>query len=445
MISPTYLEALRAICQPIRASEYPRSLQPMRQLLHALGDPQRRFPSVIVAGSIGKGTTSHHIARLLRGAGLRVGLFTSPHLHSFCERFVIDETRISHPEFVEAMRVISNITGVGKGLRPSPTENSVYSTFEQATALAAWWFAQRKVDIAVLEVGLGGRWDAVNAIPNVLAVLTTIEEEHLAMLGGSLRSIAWHKAGIIRERGYAITGRQHTEVAAILQHEADNRGAKLQEVTIPTDATPDEAAAYLALAAYRSLTDRKIITRKAFHLQPNFPRLPGRREELTVRGRRVLIDGGHTPMAALYLREAISDLVRLSQRVRMVVGMLQDKAVHEYLSAFDDEAFHIVFTQAPGHRGLTPYSLQASFVPHYATTEIVPDLNDALAQVESAPEALFVVAGSLRMAAAAREAYGLLSPEEMDEARHTRAIFEGEDYLAKLRVRPSSAGKKRGN
>lgn len=424
MASPDYLHALQSICQPIKASDYPRALTPMRQLLNVLGDPHKAFPVVVVAGSVGKGTTCQHIARILRGAGLNVGLYTSPHLHSFRERFVVNEQMITPEDFISgAQRVRAAI---------NKTQNK-YSTFEQATALALCWFAQEKVDIAVLEVGIGGRWDAVNAVPNALAVFASIEPEHLIMLGGSLQSIAWRKAGIIHHGGHAITTRQTADVMAILQHEADYKNAHLQRADAGPDAQPQEQAAYLALKAYQSLLERKIISRKSFQMSAQPSMLPGRLEQIQVAGRQVLIDGGHTPLAAQALRNMIEALVRQRGTVRIVVGLLQDKNINSYMALLDAPRFHLVMTQAPGHRGLPAQTLLEKTRLEHATFEIEPNLKQALGQAETATEALFVVAGSLRMAAAAREYFGLLSAEESTEAQITREIFEGDDYLAKLR------------
>lgn len=426
MLDPAYLAALRSICQPVRAADFPRSLEPMRALLAALGSPETRFPSVVVAGSVGKGTTAWRIAEGLWMAtgpvpytiyeeaveydsAFKVGLYTGPHLHSFRERFVINGAMISHTEFIEGAKAVTEAAA---------RLNYHYSTFERATALALWWFARQGVDIAVLEVGMGGRWDAVNAAPNVLAVITPIEKEHLAMLGGSLQTIAWHKAGIMQPGGEVVTGKQPETAGDVLQLEAEMTGARLR------------AAADLALAACFNLQARGYI--KRYTLSPAAPALPGRLEQVETGGHRVLIDGAHTVQSARRLYEAITLLVAAAMPVRVVIGLLGDKAAADVLAVFDEPRFHIVLTQAPSHRALSPAALNEKANLQLASVEIVPELAAALAQVHTAPESLFVVTGSLRMAAAAREAFGLLTPEALAEAQATRAIFEGEDYLQRL-------------
>lgn len=339
----------------------------------------------------------------------KVGLYTGPHLHSFRERFVFNGAMIPHADFIEGAQAVTEAAA---------RLDYRYSTFERATALALWWFARQGVTIAVLEVGIGGRWDAVNAVPNVLAVITAIEKEHLAMLGGSLQTIAWHKAGIMPPGGYAVTGEQSETVKNVLQTEAESVTAQL--VT----------ARDCALAACSNLQTRGLIQR--YNLSEEAPGLPGRLETVAVGGRMVLIDGAHTAQSARRLREAITPLVHDIEPVRIIIGMLGDKAAHEVLDVFDQPRFHIVLTQAPSHRALSPNVLNQQAHLQHSSVEIVPGLAAALAQVHTAPDSLVVVTGSLRMAAAAREAFGLLPPDELEEARLTREIFEGEDYLKRI-------------
>lgn len=419
-----YFDALRVIAQPIRAAEMPRSLTPMRRLLAALGDPQKQFPSVVVTGSVGKGTTSHQIARLLYsplpegdGQGVRVdlvGLYTGPHLHSFRERFVINGQMITQDEFVEAANIVFETVS---------RLDFAYSTFEMATALALCWFARKKVDLAVLEVGIGGRWDAVNVVENVLAVFTPIEREHIIMLGGSLQTIAWNKAGIIQPDGYAISLPQQPVVEDILHHEAEYKRAAHLFI---------EEESFARVVCYNLMT-RGIIPKRDLAEYLSTPHLPGRLELAYFPGQRLLIDGGHTATSA---RRLLDEIGRLTHRreVYLIVGMLRDKSVREFLIIFDPyySNFRITLTTAPGHRALPPHELAQQANLKYSAVEIIPDLNQALAQVYIATESLIVITGSLRMAAAAREAFGLLSPDELVEAQATRAIFEGDDYLSRL-------------
>lgn len=408
----------------------PRSLEPMRELLTALGNPQAQFESVVVTGSVGKGTASYQLSvdsyqslavsrqpsavscqlpKCVEGEGWDgkrgIGLYTGPHMHSFRERFRVDGEMISPEAFVAGMEAV---------LAAENRTKQHYSTFELATALALWWFAERGVKRAVLEVGIGGRWDAVNVVPHRLAVITPIELEHVAMLGGSLQTIAYHKAGIIPQDGVVISAVQDPLVTEVLHHEARLKNAKL----IFTDHIPLAAQLMFGIGDPQS----EVVS------------LPGRLEQVTVKGKSILIDGGHTVLSGRRLREYI-DQAANDEPVCMVIGMLRDKAVRDYLRVFDAPHFRIMLTQAPGHRALSADALAEQAGLQNAQVEIVPELETALNDLVNAPEAIKVAAGSLRMAAFARETYGLLTAEELSEAQATRAIFEGDAYLHRLNLK----------
>lgn len=411
-----YLDALSALIQPVRAESYPPTLEPMQRLLANLGDPQKTYPTVVVAGSTGKGMTCARLAARLRAAGLRVGLYTSPHLHSFRERFRIDGAEIT-PEAFAALATEVRTAQAGLGRR---------STFESATALALTWFARREVDIAVLEVGLGGRFDAVNAAPNRLALITRLELEHAAMLGGTLESIAWHKAGVIAPGGVALTVRQDPRAFAVLRDEAAARGARL--TVVPGDPLASPAGLDgLVAAAVETLAD--LLPDGEAPPAPIDSALPGRLEEVVLGDKSFLIDGGHTALAAHSLASAIH---AVGGPVRLVVGMLADKDAGAYLRAFDSAQYEIVLTTAPGHRAADPEMLRAAAGLTAARVTVTAALDEALAAALNAPERQIVIAGSLRMAAAAREYLGLLPEPLLVEARATRALFEGSGYLARL-------------
>ncbi len=406
-----YFEALELITQPIRASELPHSLDSVKRLLAALDYPERAYPCIVIAGSVGKGTTCHQIATLMNDH-LKVGLYASPHLHHFRERFVISGRPISRTEFVAGVQTVQ---------RAADYLDTHYSTFELATALALWWFREQSVDIAVLEIGIGGRYDAVNAVNNKLAVITPIEREHAAMLGGTLSAIASHKAGIIQPDGYVIAAPQVPEVESVLRQEA-----KTQQATITF-----EPIATLAISACDNLMQRGIIP--TFTLPKVSPtvHLPGRMEQIELKGKTLLIDGAHTPGSALRLRSFIEESATKSP-IHLIIGMLRDKSVHDFLTEFDNPRFYITLTQASSHRALTPDEIQQTAVFHQAQISIQPDLQTAIRDAQQTSDPLIVITGSLRVVALSREILGLLSADELQEARRTRAIFEGKEYLTKL-------------
>ncbi len=409
MTPSLYVDALNRLCQPVRAVDFPRSLGPMRHLLARLGNPEQAYPAVLVTGSTGKGTTCHQIVNVLNG--MNTGLFTGPHLHSFRERMMIDERMIEPDELVEGVeRVLAVESEIG--LR--------YSTFERTTALALWWFQQRQVRLGVLEVGMGGRWDAVNAAASRVALITPLEREHLAMLGGSLQTIAWHKAGIIRPGGHVILEPQLPEAEDVLLEVIARQSAHLH---------PAESG-QAAHEGLRILMEKGIVPQKPLPDILALPNFLGRRELIHLEGKPILIDGGHTPRAAYALRQHIESLYP-KPPVHLVVAMLKDKAAADYLRVFDETQFHVTFTSLTGHRGLTASDLEQQVGLRQAQVRLEPRPEVALEQARRS-NGLSVICGSLRLAALAREYYGLLNPDELDEARVTRSIFEGADYLARL-------------
>ena len=413
--SDSLRQALLQVCQPVRRRNYPRSLATIQALLHALGDPQRDLQIITVTGSSGKSSVCHHLAALLQASGLRTGCFLSPHLHSFRERILLDGRPIGVNALCEGAALVARAAAGLPGAA---------STFERSTALALWWFRQCEARWLVLETGLGGRFDAVNAARNRLALFTGIEAEHKEWLGGSLASVAWHKAGIIQARGTGISAAQSPAVSAILQDEAARQGARLHFSDLD-----------LALAARRHLAATGQIRERVDAAAARPAALPGRMEMVSpAKGPPVLIDGGHTAAAAHYLRAGIERQPALSagDGVRIIAGFLKDKNAAAWLQAFDDPRFSIALTRAPGHRSADPQELLAASQLHQAWLHVEPGLATALQRARNSDARLVVVSGSLRLAARARIELGLLSAGELAEAALTEQVFSGPDYLARL-------------
>lgn len=422
MVAPAYHQALNALCQPIRQQDYPNTLAPIQALMTALGDPQTAYVQVVVAGSVGKGSTCRLLSELLQASGLRVGCYTSPHLHSFRERFMLNCQMISQADFAQQYERVQ---------AAMQQLDHRYSTFEQATALALLWFKAQHADIVVLEVGIGGRWDAVNVVQNSLAVFTPIEAEHQAMLGGSLESIAAHKAGIIQHGGCAVSAHQSPVVQDILQVEADEKLARLlfcPEHTIP----PETPISALAKQGWLHLAQRGIVPRRAYDPNVEFKPLPGRLETLHHDGKRLVIDGGHTAFSAAHLQAHLRDIAPEGTPAHLLIGLLSDKNAAAYLQPFDQPNYHITLVAAPASRTAKPETLYAAVNWQHASVTVSESLQATLDSFCTFEHDIAVIAGSLRMAAAAREACGLLDADALEEASATRRLFDGADYLARL-------------
>jgi len=405
--------ALEQLCQPVRRHNYPRSLAAMRALAAASGLARLDFQAIVVTGSSGKSSLSHRLAGLMRATGLDCGCYLSPHLHSFRERFLLNGGAMEPATLCEGAALVA---------RAAEKLPETVSTFERSTALALWWFQQRGTPLVVLETGIGGRFDAVNVVDNCLALFTCIEEEHTEWLGGDLASVAWHKAGILRCAGHAISAPQTPEVRAILHAEAERVGARLQF----TDQD-------LAAAAQANLVERGLLPQTPDPLKIPVPALPGRLELVSPPcGPRLLIDGGHTAEAARHLRRFIERESGRSGNVRLVAGFLADKDACAWLKVFDDPRFHITLTRASGHRSADPRKVHAACRLDRARMDVQPEFHNALRLARQSDAQLVVVSGSLRLAAQARESLGLLSAEELAEARLTAQVFGGDAYLSRL-------------
>ena len=223
MSDDAYRESLAHLYQLRRYGAQP-GLEVMHGLLEALDHPERRFPSIHVAGSKGKGSVSALTSGILTASGLRTGLFTSPHLQSYRERIQIDRRAIDPGSVVHGIDLVRSlaVSLAGTGRIPRPP-----TFFEVTTALAFEWFAREQVDVAVIEVGLGGRLDATNVLDGKVGVITTIELEHTEVLGPTLTDVAREKAGIAHPGMQLLIGETKEEPLREIARVADLAGAPL--------------------------------------------------------------------------------------------------------------------------------------------------------------------------------------------------------------------------
>src|SRR5437868_2363819 len=213
-------------------------IEHMRTLVAALGHPERQFPSVLVAGTNGKGSTSATVASILRVAGYRTGLYTSPHLIQVNERIQISGVPISDSDFTTTYARVDEVARqlVTKGdLKLHP------SFFEMTTGMAFAYFAESRIDIAVLEVGMGGRLDATNVVDPLLSIITDIALDHQQFLGNTIAEIAREKAGIIHRGGLLVTLPQHPEANDVIGKVVIERNARAVSAA---DYVPDISPAH---------------------------------------------------------------------------------------------------------------------------------------------------------------------------------------------------------
>lgn len=381
-------------------------LEATRALLERLGDPQQRFQSILVGGTNGKGSTASTLMSILNMHGCRTALFTSPHLTYFSERFLVDGVPLQQQEVLAALQDIR------------PHAEAVGATFfEIVTALGCVLFKQANVDVAVMEVGLGGRFDATNTLEPILSIITGVALDHTQVLGDTVEAIASEKAGIMRSGRPCLTGARGGALR-VLQQQAEAIGAELHvlgeqsrfDVTNKGWAglridlqTPDgllelhtpflgphqaRNVALAALAARHVGVEPSIIRQGVRQA-----RWPGRLEPIRVADRVFLLDGAHNPEAAQALADALQALS--VSHCTLIFGTSADKDVAGIALPLRDVAKHVVLTRAGSSpRALPPEEL----APHWherVSLTVTPREAIQAALAISTPDDLIVVAGSL--------------------------------------------------
>lgn len=407
----------------------------VRLLLSALGDPQDRFPSIHVAGTNGKGSTAAMAASILQAAGLRVGLYTSPHLCDFSERIRIDGRPIGE---ADVARHYLYIKRVWASLGKAGVEEGDPTFFELTTAMAFRHFAERRVDAAVIETGLGGRLDATNVLRPIVTVLTTISRDHEAHLGGSISAIAREKAGIIKLGVPVVVGSLVSEAEAVVGQAARERGAKVVRLgeefraesvrltaaggtfdwtregacfaglSIPLAGAHQVRNAAVAAAA---ATEAARASGGAFDVGEQAVReglrrvsWPGRFEVLSS-APTVILDGAHNPEGMCALIDALS-LLPPSERRTLVFGALADKNAGRMLASAGPAFDRIVLVKPDSERAADPREL-ADLVPGGPEVIVRHRAEEALAEILDGAGALdrIVVAGSLYLVGEARASF----------------------------------------
>ena len=394
-----------------------------RRLLAALGEPQRRVPALLVAGTNGKGSVAALLDAIARAAGLRVGLYTSPHLERWEERIRVGGAPIAAPAL--ASRLERALAAARRCGLPPPTP------FEALTAAAWLEFGRAAVDLAVVEVGLGGRLDATNACDPVLSLITRVALDHRAELGADLAAIAREKAGILRRGTPAVVAAQEPNALAALREAAARIGAPLHlaadEVRVGAAewrglaghrlrlATPAGVHALeLPLAGEHQIANAAVAVRAAELAAARWPaidsdairrgvaacRWPGRLEAFAAPGggTTVLLDAAHNPDGAAALARFLE---RLGQPYTLVFGCLADKDAREMLPRLVRGATSLVLTRPPSPRARPPEQLLA-LVPAGLAAAVEEEPRSALGRALAAGPGLLVVSGSIYLVGASR-------------------------------------------
>ncbi len=409
-------------------------LKRVYRLLDALGNPHHRFRTVHVAGTKGKGSTCAMLASILRAAGYRTGLYTSPHLHTFRERIQVDGVYIPESTFADLAHEI----------RPHVEQDKELTTFEVATALAFAYFAKMNIEIGVVEVGLGGRLDATNVILPLVSVITTIGHDHMHILGKTLAEIAAEKAGIIKEGIPVVTAPQQPAALTVIQSTCAEKGALLHEVSREwqwraTDATLDGQTFTVAPRLNRNRSQGKASYRGLYtpllgkHQLRNAAVVLATVDTLLQDGLRIsdaairqglgqvvwparfeilgsepffVVDGAHNVDSARSLAQTLTQFFP-QLRPWFVLAILSDKDISAILKQLLPVARGAFFARPPHPRAADPWQLQEAATPYPIPTEVVEDVDRATKRAiqRAGLDGLVVAAGSFTTAGAARETW----------------------------------------
>ena len=370
-------------------------LETIERFLGRLGNPEHRFPSVHIAGTNGKGSTAAMLESVLRHAGYKTGLYTSPHLVDMRERIQVNGNPISEGEVVVyTQRMLPLIETIGP------------SFFEILTAMAFLYFADQEIDIAVLETGLGGRLDATNVVHPVLALLTEIGLEHTKILGKTLASIAGEKAGIFKAGIPAITGTGRTKVRSILSGIASGKhvplsfskdririsGMRITRQGSWLHAETESGTCrdlYLKLLGRHQIENARLTLAAVDELKRQGWILPEpavrlglenvvwrARLELLRTNPDVLIDSAHNPLGIKTLTRAIQSLFRYDRMI-LVFGVLDDKNYRSMLEQVAPLANDIILTRPKSERALDPRRMESLVCLRGKNVQTIPDIEYA--------------------------------------------------------------------
>jgi dihydrofolate synthase / folylpolyglutamate synthase len=408
----------------------------MRILAESLGHPERRFPSIIVAGTNGKGSTSATLASILQNCGYRTGLYTSPHLVRVNERIALDGEMISDVEFAE---IHSRIDSASRDLLAAGKLDQHPSFFETLTAMAFEFFASASIDIAVLEVGLGGRLDATNIADPLLSVITDISLDHTEWLGNTLTEIAREKAGIMRRNGILVTLPQHPEVNDALGEQVRELNAQVVNASAyapPVTPASGEFQTHAGeaphnrysleifgneihidspLAGRHQLRNVALAIAAAVQLKEKFgynirpeqiaagiaaTRWPGRFQVIPGVP-EIVLDVAHNPAGAWALRSTLSARYD-GEPLTIIFGAMRDKDIAEIAEVIFPLAEEVIATSVSSPRAATPDEIRA--LAGHVGTEITsaPHLNAAIEMAQQRGRTV-VITGSVYLVGAALE------------------------------------------
>jgi len=415
-----YAESLRYL-EEIQNLGIKFGLDNVKVLLKSLGDPQLSYPCILVAGSNGKGSVCAMLVRILELSGYSSGLYTSPHLVSYQERICIGSSPVTKKDFAAALTLIKSKIGeliAERKLISPPTH------FEILTCMAFLYFAWKNVDMAVLEVGMGGRFDATNVVTPIVSVITTISSEHQKFLGKTLREIAFEKAGIIKTGVPVVCGVESPSALKVIKNRAEELKAPFFNVFSQPDRykvleyndgysfeyrTPKanysfkpallgehqgKNAAVAVVAAEQLARIGKRLEKEKIKKGIETAVWPGRLEKVS-QSPVVILDGAHNQEGAKVLGNYLQKFA--GSPVVLIFAIMRDKKIKALADIIFPLSDSVILTRFPYYRAAAPEEVKRKTQKYADKIKIEPDPNKAMhiAVEKAAPNGTVVVAGSL--------------------------------------------------
>ncbi len=393
-------------------------------LLARLGNPEKRLRCIHIGGTNGKGSTAATLATVLRHHGYRVGLYTSPHLVRFTERFVINGREVEPDRIVEVFEQVREVMN----------SSQLPTFFEVVTAMAFTYFAEEQLDWAVIEVGMGGRLDATNVCQPLVSVITNVSLEHQEYLGSTLSAIAREKAGIIKYRVPVITAARQPVVQSILKttclrhdcqlyrlgthfrvrrnadHSFQYHGLDLHlpnlRTSLPGDHQHNNTALAICILELLARQNQVVLNPEAVAGGIAEVLWPARLEILE-REPTVILDGAHNPQGAEALRAALKGSFSY-RNLHLVLGIMDDKDIRGIFRKLLPLAETVILTKPAYSRSAQPEGLRRLARPYHCRVYVIHEPASAIEQAKSLaqPEDLICIAGSLYFAGEVKQLYG---------------------------------------
>ncbi|HVU26561.1 MAG TPA: folylpolyglutamate synthase/dihydrofolate synthase family protein [Verrucomicrobiae bacterium] len=443
----TYSEAIQFLYS-LRLFGAKFGLENTFRLVALAGNPQEKLRFIHVAGTNGKGSTCAMLESIYRAAGLRIGLFTSPHLVSFRERIQVNRQLISEKD---VMRLVEKLRGLQSraGFQPAPDRQDACPTFfEFVTVMALKFFAEQKCDLVIWETGLGGRLDATNIVTPLASVITNISFDHQQWLGEALEKIAFEKAGIIKPQIPVVTAVDGPEASAVIEKVAREKNAPLTKVGQVSSPSPFEKSktgkmpvlrllgehqkqnAALALEVVDVLQKQIPVSQKQIEAGLKNVNWQGRLQLIEKNGQKILLDGAHNVAGAKVLREAIENRegwraavpdkfrspTRRPSQITLILGILQDKDWRRICEILAPLAEQIFCAPVASERAANPDELAEACRQINPRAEIFACSSLAEAMQKISAENFIIVTGSLYLVGEALEILGLSPAGESERA-----------------------------